>query len=58
MNGLIPNYQSTYRANHSIEIAMLNICDNTLQNMENSTNTAMVALDCSAALDNVIIKYS
>ena len=50
---LIPNYQSTYRANHSTETAILNMCNNILYNMENNTNTTMVALDLSAAFDSV-----
>ena len=33
-NKLLPNYQSSYRANHSTEAAILNLCDNILQNME------------------------
>ena len=47
------NYQSTYRANHSTEAAILNICENILQNMENNINTKVVALDLSAAFDTV-----
>ena len=39
--------------NHSTETAILNICDNILHNMENNTNTTMVALDLSAAFDTV-----
>ena len=27
-NNLMPNYQSAYRANHSTETAILNLCDN------------------------------
>ena len=52
-NNLLPNYQSTYRANHSNETAILNLCDNILQNMEENINRAMVALDVSAACDTV-----
>ena len=57
-NNLLPNYQSAYRAkpyraNHSTETTIPNICDNILQNMENNINTAMVALDLSAAFDTV-----
>ena len=53
INKLIPNYQSAYRANHSTETAILNLCDNILQNMGNNINTTMVALDLSAAFDTV-----
>ena len=52
-NNLLPNYQSAYRANHSTETAILNLCDNILQNMEKNINTSMVALDLSAAFDTV-----
>ena len=50
---LIPNYQSVYIANHSTETAILNLCDNILQNMENNINTTIVALDLSAVFDTV-----
>ena len=53
INKLIPNYQSAYRANHSTETAILNICDNILQKMENNRNTTIVALELSAAFDTV-----
>ena len=46
----MPNYQSAY---HSTETAILNLCDNILQNMEKNINTAMVALDLSSAFDTV-----
>ena len=52
-NNLLPNYQSAYRANHSTETAILNLCDNILQNMEKNINTAMVALDISVAFNTV-----
>ena len=53
INKLIPNYQSAYRANHSTETAILNICDYILHNMENKTHTTMVALDLSVIFDTV-----
>ena len=53
INKLIPNYQHAYRAHHATETAILNLCDNILQNMENNINTTMVALDLSAAFDTV-----
>ena len=52
-NNLLPNYQSAYRAHHSTETAILNLCDNILQNIEKNINTAMVSLDLSAAFDTV-----
>ena len=53
INKLIPNSQSAYRANHSTETAILNLCDSILQNMENNINTTMVTLDLSATFDTV-----
>ena len=52
-NNLLPNYQSAYRAHHSTETAILNLCDNILQNIEKNINTAMVSLDLSAAFGTV-----
>ena len=52
-NYLLPNYQSAYRAKHSTETVILNVCDNILQNMEKNINTAMVVLELSAAFDTV-----
>ena len=51
---LLPNYQSAYRAHHSTKTTILNLCDNILQNIEKNINTAMVALDLSAAFNTVI----
>ena len=48
-NNLLPNYQTAYREHHSTETAILNLCDNILQNIEKNINAAMVALDLSAA---------
>ena len=53
INNLLPNYQHAYRANHSSKTAILNLYDNILQLMEKNINTAMVALDLSAAFDTV-----
>ena len=33
-NNPLPNYQSAYKANHSTETVILNLCDNILQNIE------------------------
>ena len=52
-NNLLPNYQSAYRMNYSTETVILNLCDNILQNIEKSINTAIVALDLSAAFNTV-----
>ena len=52
-SNLLPNYQSAYRAHHSTETVILNLCNNILQNIEKNINTAMVALDLSAAFDTV-----
>ena len=57
---LLPTYQSAYRKHHSTETAVLNICDEILENAEHNKLTAMVCLDLSAAFDTVnhsILKY-
>ena len=53
INRLIPNYKCAYIANYSTETPILNIFNNILQNMENNTNTTMVALDPSATFNTV-----
>ena len=50
---LLPTYQSAYRKHHSTETAVLNICDEILENAEHNKLTAMVCLDLSAAFDTV-----
>ena len=53
LNGLIPTYQSTYRAFHSCETSLLNICNKALWSMENKKVTALVMMDLSMAFDTV-----
>ena len=55
-HSLIPTHQSPYRDFYSTETMILDICDNILINMETSKNTAIVALDVSAALDTISYK--
>ena len=50
---LLPIYQSAYCKHHSTETAVLNICDEILENAEHNKLTAMVCLDLSTAFDNV-----
>ena len=50
---LLPTYQSAYCKHHSTETAVLNICDEILENAEHNKLTAMVCLDLSAAFDTV-----
>ena len=52
-NNLLPNYQCAYRAHHSTETAILNLCDNILQKIEKNINSAIVALDLSAAFNTI-----
>ena len=50
---LLLTYQSAYHKHNSTEAAVLNICDETLENVEYNKLTAMVCLDLSAAFDTV-----
>ena len=50
---LLPTYQSAYCKHHSTEMAVLNICDEILENAEHNKLTAMVCLYLSAAFDTV-----
>ena len=50
---LLPTYQSAYHKHHSTETAVLNICDEILENAEHNKLTAMVCIDLSAAFDTV-----
>ena len=57
---LLPTYQSAYHKHHSTETAVLNICDEILENAEHNKLTAMQCLDLSAAFNTVndsILKY-
>ena len=50
---LLPQYQSSYRANFSTETLLVKLVDDILNGMESQEVTALVALDLSAALDTV-----
>ena len=50
---LLPTYQSAYHKHHSTETAVLNICDEILENAEHNKLTAMVCLDLSATFNTV-----
>ena len=50
---LIPQYQSSYRANFSTETLLVKLVDDILNGMESQEVTALVALDLSAAFDTV-----
>ena len=50
---LLPTYQRPYHKHHSTETAVLNKCDEILENAECNKLTAMVCLDLSAAFDTV-----
>ena len=50
---LLSTYQSAYHKHHSTETAVLNICDEILQNAEHNKATAMVCLDLNTAFDTV-----
>ena len=50
---LIPQYQSSYRANFSMETLLVKLVDDILNRMESQEVTALVALDLSAAFDTV-----
>ena len=51
--GLIPTYQSAYRAFHSCETSLINICNEALWSMEYKKVTALVVMDLSVAFDTV-----
>ena len=50
---LLPQYQSSYRANFSTETLLVKLLDDILNGMESQEVTALVALDLSAAFDTV-----
>ena len=50
---LLPTYQSAYCKHHSTETAVLNICDEILENAEHNKLTTTVCLDLSAEFDSV-----
>ena len=53
LNELLPTHQSPYRAFHSCETSLLNICNDVLWCMENTKVTVLVVMDLSAVFDMV-----
>ena len=56
---LLPTYQCAYHKHHSMETAVLNICDEILLHPEHIKGRVMVCLDLSAAFattNNIILK--
>ena len=53
LNGLIPDHQSAYRAFHSCETSLINICNEALWSMESKKFTALVMMDLSTAFETV-----
>ena len=51
--GLLPGYQSAYRAGHSCETALAKLMNDILWNMEHQKIRLMCSLDLSAAFDTV-----
>ena len=52
-HGLMPDYQSAYRANYSCETAVTKLMNDLLWSMENQEVSALAAIDLSAAFDTV-----
>ena len=52
-NNLLPDYQSAYRQNYSMEMSIIKLCNDVLWAMENQQLTAFIAIDLSAAFDTV-----
>ena len=52
-NNLMEPFQSAYRPNHSVETALLRVCNDILRSMDKRKITVLVLLDLSAAFDTV-----
>ena len=52
-NKLYPQFQSAYRAHHSIETALLRVHNDILCAMDNQQGVILVLLDLSAAFDSI-----
>ena len=50
---LIPDFQSAYRENYSIETSLIRMCNDILWSMEKQQITMMVTLDLCATFDMV-----
>ena len=53
MNCLLPTHQSAYRRHHSMETALLAICNDALIAADHGMVTLVVSLDLSAVFDTV-----
>ena len=53
LNGLISDDQLAYRAFHSCETSLINICNEALWSVESKKVTALVMMDLSTAFDTV-----
>jgi hypothetical protein len=52
-NSLYPKFQSAYRANHSVETALLRVHNDILHAIDNQQGVILVLLDLSAAFDTI-----
>ncbi|KAJ8039461.1 hypothetical protein HOLleu_17189 [Holothuria leucospilota] len=52
-HGLLPSYQSAYRAYHSTETLLVKLHNDIMCNMERKSLTPLVAMDLSSAFDTV-----
>ena len=53
LNSLHAKHQSTYKAGHSFQTALLNICNDIFWSMEKKDINLLIMLDLSAAFDTV-----
>ena len=53
LHTLLPDYQSAYHNGYSCETAIIRLVNYILWTIENQNNTAVMALDLSAAFDTV-----
>ena len=52
-NNLMEPFQSAYRPNHRLETALLRVCNDILQSMDQTKITVLVLHDLSAAFDTI-----
>ena len=60
-HSLYPEFQSSYRQNHSMETALVKVTNDILMKMNTQEVTLLVMLDLSAAFDrvnhNILLKH-
>ncbi len=56
-NSLLSRFQSGFRPKHSTLSALIQMCDDWLQNMDNGNLNCVVFLDVRKAFDSIITKY-